>query len=90
MDLEGRKKEIIEIISKIENEALIARLEKALRNLEEDKKSLNGLLRPTKDVLDIEQMRKEQGFRGIDRNKFEQLTQDINLQGDVETLLSEI
>ncbi len=90
MDIESRKKELIDIISRIENEALIKKLEKAIRNLERDQMALNGLLKPAKEKLSIDEMRKEQGFRGIDRNKFEQLATEINIQEDVDKLLADI
>ncbi|MBK8562307.1 MAG: hypothetical protein IPN76_02925 [Saprospiraceae bacterium] len=90
MTLEARKYKLISQITSLKDEAQIARLEVVFKNLTAGDALLQKLAKPMRKHLSIEELVKEQGFKGVDRKKFDALIAKIDVQEPIEELIAAI
>ena len=90
MTLEARKYKLISQITSLRDEAEIALLEVVFKNLTTGDALLQKLAKPMRKRLNIEALIKEQGFKGVDRKKFDALVAEIDVQEPIEELLAAI
>ncbi|MCC6724638.1 MAG: hypothetical protein IT258_09015 [Saprospiraceae bacterium] len=90
MTLEARKYKLISQITSLKDEAEIARLEVVFKNLTAGDELLRKLAKPMRKHLKVEELVKEQGFKGVDRKKFDALIAAIDVQEPIEELLAAI
>ena len=90
MTLEARKYKLISQITSLKDEAEIARLEVVFKNLTAGDELLRKLAKPMRKHLKVEELVKEQGFKGVDRRKFDALIAAIDVQEPIEELLAAI
>jgi hypothetical protein len=90
MTLEARKYKLISQITSLKDEAEIARLEVVFKNLTAGDELLQKLAKPMRKHLKVEELVKEQGFKGVDRKKFDALIAKIDVQEPIEELLAAI
>lgn len=90
MTLEARKYKLISQITSLKDEAEIARLEVVFKNLTTGDELLRKLAKPMRKHLKVEELVKEQGFKGVDRKKFDALIAAIDIQEPIEELLAAI
>jgi len=90
MTLEARKYQLISQITRLKDEAEIARLEVVFKNLTAGNDLLQKLAKPMRKHLDLDELVKEQGFKGVDRKKFDALIAELDVQEPIEELLASI
>ncbi len=54
------------------------------------KEVLRKLNRPIKKRLDIEALKKEKNYKGVNRERFDQLVKEINITEPIELLMSQL
>jgi len=90
MTLEARKYKLISQITSLKDEAEVTRLEVVFKNLTAGNDLLQKLAKPMRKRLDIDELVKEQGFKGVDRKKFDALIAELDVQEPIEELLASI
>lgn len=92
IEINKRKKTLANAISKFDNEQFLFRIEQLVNSLNamKDSDSLNLFFKPAKEDLDIDEMISEQKFSGIDRAKFDELVEKINISEPLPELLKQI
>lgn len=90
MTVETKKYQIIKRITEIEDEALLTKLESLLNDYSQDYGALLSLVKPIRKKLDIEVLKKEQNYQGVDKKEVDQLIEEIDLQEPLEELLEMI
>ncbi len=93
--LEKIKKNIIVKVKKFDDEILLREIENTLENLEKrpNKKQLEKLKelgKPMRKKTDINEIIKEQNWKGVDREEFDRLIKDMNIQEPLEQLIADI
>lgn len=84
-NIDSRKLKLIEKITALSSEVALEKLEQYLAISEEEKATM---LQPVRDHITVEELRKEQNYKGIDRAKFEALVDKLDIQESLEELLS--
>ena len=85
-NLDSRKYKIITQITDIQDESEILELEKYIEQLTQ-KRILDELTKPMKKSISVEEMISEQNYEGIDKDKFENLVEELAIQEPIEDLL---
>lgn len=88
--LEKRKFNLIVQITKLDDEISVRKVEDIIEDLTGKEKLLHSLVKPLRKKTDIEQIKKEQNWKGVDRKKFDRLIKEIDIQEPLEQLLSDI
>lgn len=85
-NIDKRKVKLIQEIVAINSELEIDELEKSVKllKLKSKHRSIFKGLRKTVSVADL---KKEQGYKGIDRSEFDELVQELDIQEPLEALL---
>jgi hypothetical protein len=91
-NIDTRKVSLIARISALSNEALLRQLEEILNpHASADTTDiLYRMSRPMRKKLDIDVLIQEQGFKRIDRKKFNRLVREIDIQEPLEQLIAAI
>lgn len=90
MTLEARKYKLIQQITILKSEADLARLEVVFNSLDTDGLLLQKLARPMRKHLRVEDLVKEQGFKGVERKKFDALVKELDIKEPIGELLKMI
>lgn len=90
MTLEAKKYELIKLITGLDDEVLINKLEALLNQLSEDNKTLLSISKPIKDKLDIDKMVKNQNYTPPSKDELDKIINEIDLEESVEELLESI
>ncbi|MCB9235182.1 MAG: hypothetical protein H6581_26235 [Bacteroidia bacterium] len=90
MDLEIRKYHLIQQITRLEKEALLAKLEEILAGAQNRDEVLKTVTRPMRKETRVEDLMREQSWTGFDMEKFDQLVKDLDIQEPLEDLLKDI
>ncbi len=90
--LDTLKVKLIARISALSSEEVLHQLEQILMPSESANPAdmLHRLTRPMPKKLDIDALILKQGFKGVDRARFDQLVQKINIQEPLEQLLADV
>jgi len=87
MVTEIRKYKLIEEIMKISDDALLNGLEQHFKQYIENFQSISHLVKPTKDKLDIDELIKEQEYKGSDKKVIDELIDEMAIEEPIEELL---
>ncbi len=90
MTLEARKFRLIQLISSLEDELLIGKLEGLLNELnqmETADKTLLALSKPIREKIDIDQLIKEQNYIHPTRAELDKIIDEANIEESIEDLL---
>ena len=90
MTLEARKFRLIKLITGLDNELIIEKLEELLDQLDDEDKLLFRLSKPIKDRLDIEQLIKEQNFKHPTKEELDSIMEEAAIEEPIEDLLKMI
>lgn len=85
-NLDSRKYKIITQITDIQDEDEILELERYIEQLSQ-KRLLDELTKPMKKSISIEALIVEQNYEGVDKDKFENLIEELDIQEPIEDLL---
>lgn len=86
-DLANRKYKLIEEITGIDNEEELVELEAHLQRLK-TKREWHDIVRPMREEISIEALKKEQGYEPISKEEFDRLVKELDIQESIEELLS--
>jgi hypothetical protein len=93
MTVEARKLWLINKILNIKDEEYLDGLEHFLAGklqIDSSSEHLQGLFVPMKAHFDLDELIKEQGYKPITREEFDQLAEEIDLQEPIEELLAQL
>lgn len=90
MTVETKKYKLIEKITNLQDEDLLNKLELILNEYSRGNLILMEIVKPIREKLDIEQLKKEQNYQGFDKEEVDRLIKEIDLQEPIEELLGMI
>ena len=90
MTVETKKNQIIQKITEINDESLLNKLESILNEHLRGESVLFELIKPMREKLDIEALKKEQDYQGFDENEVNSLIKEIDFKEPLEELLGTI
>jgi hypothetical protein len=82
------KVSLIQQITNIDDDTLLIQLKKIINELNSENKVLTHLAKPTRAFLDLENLKKTQGFTNFDETKFDELLQSLAIEEPYEDLVS--
>jgi hypothetical protein len=88
MTIEALKYELFAKIVSIQNEADLQRVKEMLESLSKDNDLLYRIVKPVREKITIEDMIKEQDYKGFDRKSFDKLVVEMDIQDPIEELLA--
>lgn len=93
--LDGRKINLIVRISKLDREESVRKIEETVSFIEEQptkkqSEMLKKLARPMCEKTDIDKLINEQNWQPIDREKFDKLVREIDIQEPLDQLIADI
>lgn len=90
MTVETKKYKLIEKITSLEDEEVLNKLALVLDEYARGHLVLMEIIKPIRDKLDVEQLKKEQNYQGFDKEEVNRLIKEIDLQEPIEDLLEMI
>lgn len=90
VDIEKKKEALIKRIKSVEQEEDIVRLEVLLSQITTKTKSEKEIFKPMRNTITVEELRREQNYNGIDRNEFDELIKQLDIEEPVEELIEMI
>lgn len=87
MAIEALKLSLIQYIMETQDEKRLQRLYVVVQS---EENMLERLAKPMRKTLDIEQLKKEQGFQPINKKQFFQQLDDLEIEEPIEELLAMI
>ena len=90
MTVETKKYKLIEKITSLQDEEVLNKLELVLNEYSRGNLILMEIVKPIREKLDIEQLKKEQNYQGFDKEEVDRLIKEIDLQEPIEELLKMI
>jgi hypothetical protein len=90
MTVETKKYKLIEKITSLQDEEVLNKLELVLNEYSRGNLILMEIVKPIREKLDIEQLKKEQNYQGFDKEEVDRLIKEIDLQEPIEELLEMI
>jgi hypothetical protein len=88
MTIEALKYELLAKIVSIQNEVDLQRVKEMLESLSKDNDLLYRVVKPVREKITIEDMIKEQDYKGFDRKAFDKLVVEMDIQDPIEELLA--
>jgi hypothetical protein len=90
MTVETKKYKLIEKITSLKDEEVLNKLNLVIDEYSKGNFILMEVVKPIREKLDIEQLKKEQNYQGFDKGEVDQLIKEIDLQEPIEELLEMI
>ncbi|NUQ26168.1 MAG: hypothetical protein HUU34_19635 [Saprospiraceae bacterium] len=90
MTVETKKYKLIEKITSLKDEEVLNKLDLVIDEYSRGNFILMEIVKPIREKLDIEQLKKEQYYQGFDKDEVDQLIKEIDLQEPIEELLEMI
>lgn len=90
MTVETKKYKLIEKITSLQDEEVLNKLELVLDEYSRGNLILMDIVKPIREKLDIEQLKKEQNYQGFDKEEVDRLIKEIDLQEPIEELIKMI
>ena len=90
MTVETKKYKLIERITSLQDEEVLNKLELVLNEYSRGNLILMEIVKPIREKLDIEQLKKEQNYQGFDKEEVDRLIKEIDPQEPIEELLEMI
>jgi hypothetical protein len=87
MTIETLKYELLAKIVSIQNKEDLQRVKDMFESLSKENDLLYRIVKPVREKLIVEEMIKEQNYKGFDRNAFDHLISEMNIQDPIEELL---
>jgi hypothetical protein len=84
--LDNRKKQLIEQIEKLDNEAFIQEIEKKMLQFQQE--PIWKAIKPLQKTISIEEMIAQQNYKPISKSAFFQKTAEIGIEEPLEELLA--
>lgn len=88
MTIEALKYEIMAKIVNIQNEAVLQQVRKILEGVSKENDLLYRAVKPIREGITVEDLIREQNYKGFDRSAFDKLVEEIDVQDPIEELLT--
>lgn len=88
MTIEALKYEIFAKIVGIQNEAALQRVKEMLESISKENDLLYRVVKPIREKITVEDLIREQNYKGFDRTAFDKLVVELDLQDPIEELLA--
>lgn len=85
-----RKYHLIQLISAIEDEKALAKIQEELEEIQRRENLLAKITKPMKKTLDVEEMKREQNWKPVDMEEWHRLAEEIDIQEPIEVLLAQL
>lgn len=72
----------------MQDEDILKKVELLLDSSKNVDSMVESLLKPIKEKIDIEQLKKEQNYQGFDKKEIDRLIKEIDLQEPLEDLIN--
>jgi|GEM_PF-398971 len=90
MTAEIKKIKSIKQIADLQDEDILKKVELLLDSSKNVDPMVESLLKPIKEKIDIEQLKKEQNYQSFDKKEIDRLIKEIDLQEPLEDLINMI
>ncbi len=90
MTIEGRKIRLVKLITSLDDELLISRLEGFLGELNKEGDILLNLSKPMREKTDVEELMKEQNYKHPSKDLLNSISEEANIEESIEDLLEMI
>jgi hypothetical protein len=90
MILEAKKYRLMESLMKISDETIFDNLENLVNTYLQNLASVNHLVKPMKEKLDIDELIKTQNYQGADKEFIDGLSDEMDIEEPIEVLLKMI
>jgi CRISPR/Cas system-associated endonuclease Cas1 len=93
--LDTRKINLIVQISKLDKEESVRQVEEFIslvekRPTEKQLEMLKKLAKPVREKVDIEELKRQQNWKPVNREEFERLVKEMDIQEPIEQLIADI
>ncbi|HRI58897.1 MAG TPA: hypothetical protein PK228_04220 [Saprospiraceae bacterium] len=85
-----RKYHIIQLVTAIEDEKALARIQEDLEEIQRRENLLAKITKPMKKTLDVEEMKREQNWKPVDMEELDKIIKEMDIQEPIELLLSQL
>ena len=89
----ARKYDLIDKIIHLKNNYVLEEIETLLRVVEKESIAdnvLKSIIKPIKKTLDIEDLKREKNYKGVNRKRFNRLIKELNVTEPIEELLAQL
>jgi hypothetical protein len=90
IEIDSKKQHLIEEIKEISDDNLLLDLERLIQQWKAENAALLRLVKPRRKTLDMDELKKEQNYKGFDKNLFKSLIKDLDIQEPIEELVKMI
>ena len=90
MDIERRRSRIRRLLNQTQDEAVLREIELWLNRANKVETDLEQFTSPMAKDVDVDAIAREQGYNGIDQEKFDALVKELDVQEDIDVLLEEL
>lgn len=86
-NINSRKYELISKITELESEEELAELEQHI-NLLRAKQRFGDFIKPTRETISVEELKREQNYKPINKAEFDALVVELDIPESIEELLA--
>ena len=90
MKIEELKNEIWIEIAKTNDAAILQIIKEMLQKVSSENDLFNRIVKPIRKTITVEDMIREQNYKGFDREGFDKLVKELDIQDPIEELLNEL
>ena len=90
MKIEALKYEIFAEIFKTEDEAILKMIKDILQKVSSENDLFNRIVKPMRKTMTVEDLIKEQNYKGFDRARFDKLIDELDIQDPIDELLNSL
>ena len=90
MTIEKLKYEILAEIVKTNDEAILNSIKEMLLKVSSENDLFNRIVKPTREKITVEDLIREQNYKGFDKEKVDKLIKEMDIQDPIEELLNEL
>jgi hypothetical protein len=87
-DLSERKIKLMKAIADLNSDAAVEAFENLLARIQERNPALMPYVKPMRKKTDLEQLKKEQNWKPIDRAEWDEMVKSIHIKEPIEELLA--
>jgi hypothetical protein len=87
-DLSERKIKLMKAIADLNSDAAVEAFENLLARIQERNPALMPYMKPMRKKTDLEQLKKEQNWKPIDRTEWDEMVKSIHIEEPTEELLA--
>jgi hypothetical protein len=63
-------------------------MDKIVKKMEDD--ALKNIVKPIEKTIDLEAIKREKGYKGVNRKRFDRLVKELNITEPLEDLLAQL